>query len=215
MHEVETNLRIVGVNDFSVERRPSLQVREDVATEISEMIRDRLPSCRHYVVIHPGAISPLRCWSSHRFIEVIRWIRESTDLGVVVTGSSSEKALAEEIVSDTRSGVISLAGETSLIQVVAVISGALAMVSVDTGVMHIATAVGTPVIALVGPEDPNRFGPYGRENAVLYHNYSCSPCDQVNCVRGRPECMETITTDEVIGALRRVLVGAGFDYGGS
>jgi ADP-heptose:LPS heptosyltransferase len=65
--------------------------------------------------------------------------------------------------------------------------------------------VGTPVVALVGPEDPERFGPYGPDAITLYHNLPCSPCDQVHCVRRSNECMEAITVAEVLEAVSLLL----------
>ncbi len=209
MHEVETNLRIAGAGadaDPAGENAvPSLTVREEDREWVKRELAGARTNGRRYVVLHPGAFSPLRLWPAERFAAVARQIRADGRFDVIVTGSAAEAPLAKSIAEMAGAGVHSLAGETSLTRVIAVIAGAQAMVSLDTGVMHIATAVGTPVVALVGPENPARFGPYGPGHVVIYHALSCSPCDQVHCVRASNECMELITVAQVNQALTRVL----------
>jgi ADP-heptose:LPS heptosyltransferase len=200
-HEVETNLLVVG-GDVSVGGlRPRLHVTENAREWVDRELLNRLGHGKGYVVLHPGAFSPLRRWFPERFAEVARVVLDRTELAVVITGSPEEAALAESIARQAGPGALSIAGETSLPQVTAVVERAEAMVSLDTGLMHVATAVGTPVVALVGPEEPARFGPYGEGHAVIYHKLPCSPCDQVHCVRRSPECMEAISTEEVASAL--------------
>ncbi|MFH1277261.1 MAG: glycosyltransferase family 9 protein [Candidatus Eisenbacteria bacterium] len=201
MHEVETNLRIVGASPPPGGARPRLFVRKDAEEWAKVLVAGRPEFANGYVVLHPGAHSPLRHWPADRFGLVARWVRKERGLGVVVTGSTEEAGLASNIAAEGGEGVLDLAGKTTLSRAVAMIAGARAMVSVDTGLMHVATAVGTPVVALVGPEDPSRFGPYGPDHLVVDHRYPCSPCDQVHCVRASNECMEAITVAEVIRAL--------------
>ncbi|MCD4689933.1 glycosyltransferase family 9 protein, partial [bacterium] len=74
----------------------------------------------------------------------------------------------------------------------------------DTGVTHLAAAVGTPVVALFGPGDPRRFGHGGPRDVVLYHKQNCSPCPQSGC-DWDGACMKAITVDEVAAAVTRVL----------
>ncbi len=204
LHEVETNLRIVG-GTHSAESRTHLEVREDALEWVDREIPGLLGNKQGFVVFHPGAFSPMRYWPHERFAEAARRVRDTRALGVLITGSSDEETACEAIAAKAGPGVVSLAGKTTLPQAVALIARARAMLSVDTGMMHIATAVGTPVVALVGPEDPGRFGPHGPGHEILYHHFDCSPCNQVRCERGRPECMEAITVEEVVEALARCL----------
>jgi lipopolysaccharide heptosyltransferase II len=205
MHEVEANLSIVGADPWAEPACPHIKIApEALAWADREIVR--LPeNSNGYVVFHPGAYSPLRRWPIERFVEVARWVRETRGVGVVITGSADETEGTEAIASKAGPGVLSLAGKTSISRVIAVISRARAMLSVDTGMMHVATAVDTPVVALVGPEDPTRFGPYGPDHTTLYHDFPCSPCDQIHCERKTPECMESITVEEVTAALARSL----------
>jgi len=205
LHEVETNLKIVGGSRLSESACPHLSVRKDALEWTDREIPGLLGDSTGFVVFHPGAFSPLRFWPHERFAEVARWVRETRGFGVVITGSSDEAGAAETISRMAGPGVVSLAGKTTLPQAVAVISRARAMLSVDTGLMHVATAVGTPVVALVGPEDATRFGPWGPDHVTLSHDFPCSPCDQVRCERGRPECMEAITAQDAIEALEKCL----------
>ena len=100
----------------------------------------------------------------------------------------------------------SLVGRISLKQLAAVLRSADLMITVDSGPMHIAAAVGTPVLALFGATDPRRTGPLG-PGRVLHRRLPCSPCLQRRCaIADTLRCMRDIDVPEVLGAARRILI---------
>jgi ADP-heptose:LPS heptosyltransferase len=94
---------------------------------------------------------------------------------------------------------INLGGKTSLPALAEIYKNACAVITTDAGPMHLAAAVGTPVIALFGPTDPARTGPYGTGHTVVRTNLSCSPCLLKKC--STKECMEKITPGQVYAVL--------------
>lgn len=93
----------------------------------------------------------------------------------------------------------------SLQELAALIKKSDVLVTNDSGPMHIAAAVGTPVVALFGPTEPARTGPYTENCIVIKKEMDCSPCFRSRCTKKSFECMEFITVDEVFEAVKKLL----------
>ncbi|WP_168719379.1 lipopolysaccharide heptosyltransferase I [Thermosulfurimonas marina] len=110
-----------------------------------------------------------------------------------------------EYVSRLAVSGLNLAGGLSLKELAGILSGAAAVVSVDTGPMHLAAALGRPVVALFGPTAPWRTGPFGKGHRILHSGLPCAPCFRRRCPA--PRCLSGISPEEVLKALREVLAG--------
>jgi ADP-heptose:LPS heptosyltransferase len=128
-------------------------------------------------VIHPGAASGARRWPAERFAEVAR-AEVAAGRGVVLTGGAADVALAEEVAHQAGGdGILVYAGRTDMLELAAVIAAAGRVVCGDTGVGHLATALGTPSVLLFGPTSPARWGPpAGRpQHRVLWRGRTGDP----------------------------------------
>lgn len=154
------------------------------------------------VVIHPGAAHPARRWPVQRFAEVAAWAHDN-GLEVVVTGSSAERGLASGVASAAGlAGGSVLAGRLSLVELAALVSSAVVVVSGDTGVAHLATAYRTPSVILFGPTPPDLWGPpAGGPHVALWHgSRRGDPCGETV-----DPALLTISSQEVIDALDDLL----------
>jgi ADP-heptose:LPS heptosyltransferase len=125
---------------------------------------------------------------------------------IVLTGATADRPL----VNDVRAGlgdlrVVDLCGAVDLVELAAVLREVDVLVTGDTGPMHLAAAVGTPVVALFGPSNPDRYGPLPGPHHILRVNLPCSPCGQVRLPPARcrghvPDCLDLITTETVVTA---------------
>ncbi|MDI9569407.1 MAG: lipopolysaccharide heptosyltransferase II [Pseudomonadota bacterium] len=157
-----------------------------------------------FVAINPVALWPTKLWRADLFAALAERIVRELDLSVVITGSRQEQGYVAAIVRDLKTRrAIDLAGQTSLRDLACLYRRASLVVTTDSGPMHIAAAVGTPVVALFGPTDPRRTGPYGPGHAVIRRELPCSPCFRKTCPTR--ECMEGIGVDEVWEAVREKL----------
>ena len=148
-HEVRRWCRLVGDAGFPAD--PG-----ELAVAFRRPIADRTAGA---TVLHPGAAAPARRWPADRWASLARHQR-SLGHRVVITGTGDERQLCAEVAASAGLSEASvLAGCTDLLDLFAVISGAAAVVCGDTGVAHVATAVGTPSIVLFGPTDPAHWGP--------------------------------------------------------
>jgi ADP-heptose:LPS heptosyltransferase len=151
-------------------------------------------------VIHPGAASPARRWPPERFAAVAA-AEQAAGRPVVVTGSPGERPIALEVAA--RAGVPRrrvIAGHTSLLQLAAVVAGAGRLVSGDTGVAHLATALSTPSVVLFGPVPPSHWGPPpGPAHVALWAGSRGDP----HGARPDPGLLQ-IAVDDVLSALHRL-----------
>lgn len=154
---------------------------------------------RGFVAVSPVAYWETKLWDEAKFAAVCDRIVRELGLPVVFTGESPEGPVAR-IRSLMQAPSASAAGETSLRELAVLYRKASVLLTTDSGPMHLAAAVGTPVVALFGPTSPERTGPYGEGNAVIRRGMDCSPCFRKDCETR--ECMKTIGIDEVFEAVR-------------
>ena len=160
---------------------------------------------QRYVILAPGANWPNKCWPAERFAELADRLAQDGLIPVVV-GGPKEKEVFEEIIANTKTPPINLIGRTSLKELAYVIQNAQAFVGGDTGPMHLAAAMGTKVVALFGPTDPKRNGPYGEGHQALLVSRKCQGCWKRSCPEN-VDCLAEITTESVLDALKYIGFG--------
>ena len=165
-----------------------------------------------YVVFAPGAeFGPAKRWPARHFTE----LAAKLDLPVVLLGSSKEAVLCDEIAAPVNalqaSKCLNLAGKTSLPQALSLIAGSRSMVSNDSGLMHVAAALGVPQVAIFGSSSPLHTPPLNDKASVLwlkndpaYHPpLDCAPCFARECPLGHTRCLNDIGAEQVLQALFR------------
>lgn len=170
--------------------------------------RDALKNLRRPVIgINPGAAyGSTKRWPSERFAEVAKRIIAELDGSVVIFGGQSEVEIAKEI-GKTAGGqpqdsFMNLAGKTNLRELSALISECDALLTNDSGPMHIGYAVRTPLVAIFGSTDPLLTGPPEKENTVIKKELQCSPCFKRECDKQEMACMTSIKPDEIFEAVK-------------
>jgi lipopolysaccharide heptosyltransferase II len=181
----------------------------------SALLRETGVSGR-YAVLHAGASKPPRAWHAERFAAVARGLGGEAGLAVILVGTPAESGLCEAVRLAAPEAV-NVAGRTSLRTMAALIEGASLFLGSDSGPMHLAAAVGAPVVAVFGPGAPAKTAPYvppGRFR-VLYTSHPCSPCRQAfweECrpsPSGKPPCIEGVHPAAVLAACLDLLAEAG------
>jgi heptosyltransferase-1 len=155
-------------------------------------------------VMHPGARWPTKLWPAGHWAHLADCLARDKGFRVIITGSPGDRALAEEIVALCKTPPLNLAGRTSLAELAAVLKQARVAVTTDTGPMHLAAALRTPVAALFGPTAPWRTGPFGEGHQVVRLELDCSPCFQRQCPE--PRCLLELPVTQVQAAVEKILV---------
>ena len=149
-------------------------------------------------------------WPVENFLQTARALQQEFQASIFLFGSKADHAVCEGIRSELMSGnprgtVINLAGKTSLVEMGGWFTQMNLVVVNDSGPLHLAVALGIPVVTLFGPTDPRRTGPYGEGHRVITSEVACRPCFAKVCKLPEVECMNRIHPSTVITAAREVL----------
>jgi ADP-heptose:LPS heptosyltransferase len=164
------------------------------------------------LLVHPGSRSLPRIWPAERFAAVCDRVQDELGVQVVLAGGPSDQGLLAEIRSKVRSHVLALGEAPSLQSFAALAYSCSALLCHDSGPMHVAAAVGTPVVALYGSQNPALFQPAGTGHRLMIPPMPCTDCQMPGaCVPGdsyKTYCVRRNTVDDVFGAVREVLASA-------
>ncbi len=193
----------VDSRDLSLELSPGPEERAFAEKIMSAWKRENRP----VIAFNPGASHAVNRWSPASFAALADLLVNRISAAIIVTGGPEDSDLANEIAARSRVRPFIVAGKATLLQTAAILEHCDALISGDTGPMHMATAVGTPVVALFGAADPKRTGPVGNGHRILQaEGVACVPCGKRICVNNRTlECMERITPEAVFEAVRTIV----------
>ncbi len=156
------------------------------------------------VAINPVAKWETKLWDNAKFAKLADNLIKQYNAKVFFTGSAEDRELILDIISRMKGKTYSLAGRTTLKTLAAIFEKTDFIISTDTGPMHMAAAVGTPVIALFGPTAPWRTGPFGIDHQIIRADLECSPCFKRQCKT--IDCMKQISVEQVLNGVERLRI---------
>jgi lipopolysaccharide heptosyltransferase I len=175
---------------------------------VAESVRRKwMAGKTRWMVIQPGARWPNKRWPAESYAELVRLLAAANpDLHFVILGDAEDRSLGEVIARVNATRCLDLTGGVSLPELVEWIRLSELMVTNDTGPMHIAAALDKPVVALFGPTEPRRTGPYRQLEHVMRIDLPCAPCLSPRCAYVKPlECLRAIPPAAVLDAVHRRL----------
>lgn len=156
------------------------------------------------VLIAPGANSALKKWPKENFAKICDLLTQKMKIKAVIAGDQKDKSLAQEITNLTHHKPIDLSGQTTLKQLGALIKRCSLVISNVSGIMHLASYLGAPTLAIFGPSDPDNAYPWNEKSKFIFKKLDCSPCEESNCQFDR-QCLTKITPEEVFDAAQKML----------
>jgi len=204
-HAVDWYLQVLTVLGVPIDKPFDwLPPKSTVADRVSRQWPD-LGS--QWVALHPGARWPTKRWPVTAYAELVgRLAAQHPHRRFVLLGGAADVPLGAAITAQNPGCCLNLIGQTSLPEMVEWIRRSAVMVTNDTGPMHVAAALGGPVVALFGPTDPNRTGPYGQIDQVIRQPPPCAPCLRAVCYWPQPmECLTRITPETVAAIIEQRL----------
>jgi ADP-heptose:LPS heptosyltransferase len=156
---------------------------------------------KNYIVLNIGATKEANKWTPEGFATLIGAVQKRYALASVITGGKEDMGMVEKIMTISSGAGINLVGKTTVNELTEVLHHSKVVVTCDTGPMHLAVALGREVVALFGPSDFRRTGPF--KGYVIEKKLPCSPCNKRNCPD--PQCMKQITTEDVLRKLSVIL----------
>lgn len=154
---------------------------------------------RRVVAVAPGSIQPHKRWPLERFISLCQELVSHFNVCIIVIGTSGDKHLGQQLVEMVNGEVVNLAGDTSLSQSAALLERCTLLVGNDGGAMHLGSAMGCPVVAIVpGIEYPNSIEPWSSRELAVRHPVPCAPCYSfTHCPLKHNKCMKELPASEV------------------
>jgi ADP-heptose:LPS heptosyltransferase len=166
---------------------------------------------RPTVAVHVAGGRPVKQWDPDRFAHVARTLAAARGATIVLTGASGDQDLVDRVRrAIPPAQTIDAMRTSSLLTVAALLERSDLLITGDTGPMHLAAAVGTPIVAVFGPSDPRRYAPRGPHNRVVRIDLPCAPCNRIRlpparCTGRTPDCLALLTPDRVLDAAFAIL----------
>jgi lipopolysaccharide heptosyltransferase II len=207
-HAADWYLAVLPLINVPVHRNFEwLPRRPDVAAKILEEWPEI--KTRQWIILQPGARWLNKRWPVEYFAELVRSLAARyTAMSFAVLGGAEDAALGRAIAQAEPARCLDLTGKLSLPEMVEWIRLSDLMVTNDTGPMHVASALGKRVVALFGPTEPARTGPYGQIQHALQLDLPCVPCMRSRCTYFKPlECLRALPPEAVFSAVRKRLLG--------
>jgi lipopolysaccharide heptosyltransferase II len=201
-YEVSSFLRLVE----SVTGEP-IRMDQEVPFIVASPRRLDQNRSRPTVVLSPGASIPEKRWGDQRFAELAARLT-SHGCAVAVVGGNAERKQARRVCFGGSPNVTDLTGRLSLREVAALLAGADVLVTPDSGLLHLASAVGTATVSLFGASNKEKWAPKGREHRILSAELPCSPCSAFGYTPRCPidiECLRQISVEDVLTAILELL----------
>ena len=196
VHEVERKLSIIEALGINVaDKSLEFAIPHSAEDFIRGWIKDRgITATTPLAGLHPGGFRPSRRWSKENFGEIAK--RLCQNYQVILTGSSGEGPLLQEVAEKAKNCKPILAYDLNLVQLGALMKKFRLFITNDTGPMHIAAALRIPIVAIFGPENPYQYGPYGTLSEVVFkENVPCRPCYRFVC--HDHQCLKDLSLEEV------------------
>jgi ADP-heptose:LPS heptosyltransferase len=165
------------------------------------------------VGLHPSGGRQIKQWDVTRLADVGLRLARERGARLVVTGSAEDRQIVERVIAEWPADVASLdlSGAVNVLELAAVLQRLDLFITPDTGPMHLAGAMGTPVVGIFGPSDPARYAPIGPATRIVRIDLPCSPCNRIRlpperCVGHVPDCLKGIEANRVFDAAVALLI---------
>jgi lipopolysaccharide heptosyltransferase II len=200
-HEVRRHLDLAAAVGFTAPNESlSLRVPPESCLEVEALLTDAgLERSRPWFVLHPGVSAPSRQYPPENYTRVARLLALEYGWQIVITGSAKERILAQQIQDAVGLPTVNLAGKLSLAQLAALIQLAPLLVANNTGPVHIAAALGIPVVVLYALTNPQHT-PWQVPARVLNHDVPCKFCYKSICPQGHHHCLTLVNPETVADA---------------
>ena len=174
----------------------------------ADELLSHLPHAEKYIALCVKGTFPLKTWPKEYFAELVDGLAKRYPAAFFIVGAPNDKAYADEVIALMEQPVMNLCGDTTLVDLAAIIGKADIFITVDTGATHIAATTGVPMITMYGCTSPRRWHPYNENARVLTTEAACCPCKiapEACPTWPKPKCLWDITPEQVLEKCEELL----------
>lgn len=209
-HMVDRHLQMIEhLGHTPLSKPPSLYwKKEDTASCEAILGRNNLSLEDNFVVLHPILKAKYRAWRINGYAKLCDYLKDKFNIPTILVCGKSEAEIdfTNKIAEMTEHDPLNLGGKLSLRELVFLISKATLFVGIDSGPMHMAAAVKTPVAAIFGPQTTVTWGPYGENHVIIQKEWDCVPCIRKGCNdSGKSRCLDELSVEEVTAVVEKKL----------
>lgn len=209
-HEMEYTLDVIRYLGIEPEDKDLfMPIRKDSEMYIEEFLaKQGVYGDERIIALHPAASCLSKVWPVERFAQVADRLFAEFKVKVVVVAGPNDIDIGRDLINLMHCPAIDLTGKTTVSQLASLFRRCCLFISNDSGPVHIATAVGVPVVAIFGRSQPGlglrRWGPTGKDSIILHKDVGCQECLAHNCQKGFA-CLKAITVEEVLAAAKKTV----------
>jgi len=188
----------------------------NVAAKDVEYIRTilnehNLINCAKLIVIAPGSRSRLKCWDKQNFSRLCDQLAKEGNQ-IVLVGDACDQSICDYLQRASGARIINLCAKTNLSQLAALLKEAQFLITNDSAVMHLASYLNVPVVAIFGPTDEKKYGPWSENSVVVKKDIFCRPCEKAQCRYASSECLAVIKPTDVLRGIELMFTGKDAEF---
>jgi len=209
-HMKDRHLYKVHSSQFTVHsttRKSSLFIKPEDEEYIREILKENnISEQDKIIVVAPGARSHIKRWPQDKFVELINSLVKEFSAKVVLAGDKEDAPIAKYISSHASSCALDLSAKTNIQQLGSLLKRCCLVITNDSATLHLASYLDIPIIAIFGPTNEIKYGPWSGNFAIARKDIFCRPCESAQCKYGTLKCMQLIRTEDVLRQVRKLLV---------
>ena len=158
------------------------------------------------MVIAAGARSHIKRWSKEKFVKLIALLQEEFAVKIILVGDKDDVFINEYITQHSPGAILDLSAKTTLNQLAYLLKKARLLIGNDSAVLHLGSYLNIPIVAIFGPTNEEKYGPWSQVKTIVKKEIFCRPCAKALCKLGTLDCMSLIQVEDVLRAIRKVLI---------
>lgn len=206
-HMKDKHLWMIGNLRLNTDKisRDSIFIGLEDQEQVENMLKDKGVE-DNFIVVSPSAHSHIKVWPKENFVKLIDSVASTFKRKIILVGDKNDTAASRFIVDNTQNPPLDLTGMTNLRQLAYLIGKSALVIGNDSAILHMASYLDRPVIAVFGPTNENKYRPWSKINALAKKDIFCRPCEAAKCRFGSLKCMQLIKVDDVLRQVKKVLL---------
>ncbi len=183
--------------------RSSLYIADADKTYIEGLLKGSLHENFSLIAVAPGAANHIKRWKAEGFAQVCDRLLEKKKTTVIFVGDANDKLTTAKIKEHMKLKALDFCGQTTFGQLAYLLQKCAFVLVNDSAVMHLASYLDIPTVAIFGPTNPNKYGPWSSRSRIVRKDLFCSPCEKSGCAYHH-ECMQQIESQEILHAIKEL-----------